>query len=52
MSGHGDGCVTIDAGGWTLSASITRQAIEDLQIAAGDSVTALFKATEVLLQKQ
>jgi molybdate transport system regulatory protein len=43
--------VTIDAGGFTVGAAITREAAEDLQIAKGDRVTAVFKATEVILQK-
>ena len=43
--------VTLDAGQLKLTAAITRQAIDDLQLAQGDQVTALFKATEVILQK-
>jgi molybdate transport system regulatory protein len=43
--------VTLDAQNWKLTTAITRQAAEDLQLAQGDQVTALFKATEVLLQK-
>lgn len=44
-------CVTIDAGNWKLTSAITRQAIDELQIENGEQVTAIFKATEVLLQK-
>ena len=40
--------VTLDAQNWKLTTAITRQAAEDLQLAQGDQVTALFKATEVL----
>jgi molybdate transport system regulatory protein len=43
--------VTLDALNWKLTAAITRQAADDLQLTQGDQVTALFKATEVLLQK-
>jgi molybdate transport system regulatory protein len=43
--------VTLDARNWKLTAAITRQAADDLQLTQGDQVTALFKATEVLLQK-
>jgi molybdate transport system regulatory protein len=43
--------VTLDARNWTLTTAITRQAADDLRLAPGDQVTALFKATEVLLQK-
>jgi molybdate transport system regulatory protein len=43
--------VTLDAQNWTLTTAITRQAADDLRLAPGDQVTALFKATEVLLQK-
>jgi len=45
------GSVTIDVGRWKLTAAITRQAIDDLQLTNGDQVTAFFKATEVMLQK-
>ena len=43
--------VTLDAQNWKVTTAITRQAADDLQLAQGDQVTALFKATEVLLQK-
>lgn len=45
------GSVAVDAGQWTLTSAITRQAIDELQLAVGDQVTAFFKATEVMLQK-
>ena len=43
--------VTLDAQNWKLTTAITRQAADDLLLTEGDQVTALFKATEVLLQK-
>ena len=43
--------VTLDAQNWKVTTAISRQAADDLQLAQGDHVTALFKATEVLLQK-
>ena len=43
--------VTVDAGSWTLTTAITRQAVDDLQLTEGDQVMTLFKATEVMLQK-
>ena len=43
--------VTLDAQNWKLTTAITRQAVDDLQLAPGDQVTARFKSTEVLLQK-
>ena len=43
--------VTIDAQNWKVTTAITRQAADELELAPGDQVTALFKATEVLLQK-
>ncbi len=43
--------VSLDANNWKLTTAITRQAADDLELEQGDQVTALFKATEVLLQK-
>ena len=43
--------VTLDAQHWKLTTAITTQAADDLQLATGDQVTALFKSTDVLLQK-
>jgi molybdopterin-binding protein len=40
--------VTID-GGHTVTASITRDAVQDLQLAPGTPVTVLVKSTEVML---
>jgi molybdopterin-binding protein len=43
--------VTVDVGGQTIVAVITRRSAEHLQLAAGDNVTVLIKATEVMLGK-
>jgi molybdate transport system regulatory protein len=51
QKGNAMASVTIDAGALRLTSAVTRQAIDDLQLANGDAVTALFKATEVLIQK-
>jgi molybdate transport system regulatory protein len=40
--------VTLD-GGQSITASITREAAEDLGLAQGSSVTVLVKSTEVML---
>jgi molybdate transport system regulatory protein len=51
MKGPAMGSVSIDAGQLKITAAITRHAVDDLQLAEGDQVTAFFKATEVMLQK-
>jgi len=43
--------ITVDVGGQTVVAAITRASAEELQLAAGDDVTVLIKATEVMLGK-
>jgi molybdopterin-binding protein len=44
--------VTVEiGGGQTIVAAITREAAETLGLAAGDEVTVLIKATEVMLGK-
>jgi molybdate transport system regulatory protein len=43
--------ITVDVGGQTLTAAITRASAEELELAAGDDVTVLIKATEVMLGK-
>jgi molybdate transport system regulatory protein len=43
--------ITVDVGGQTLTAAITRSSAEELELAAGDDVTVLIKATEVMLGK-
>lgn len=51
QKGNAMASVAIDAGALRLTSAVTRQAIDDLQLSNGDAVTALFKATEVVLQK-
>jgi molybdopterin-binding protein len=43
--------ITVDVGGQILTAAITRASAEELELAAGDAVTVLIKATEVMLGK-
>ncbi len=41
--------VRVDIGGYILTSSITNEAVEDLGIKAGDCVTAVIKATDVMI---
>ena len=43
--------VTVDIGGQTVVAAITRTSAESLELAEGDEITVLIKATEVMLGK-
>jgi molybdopterin-binding protein len=43
--------VTVDIGGQTIVAAITRESAESLELGEGDNVTVLIKATEVMLGK-
>jgi molybdopterin-binding protein len=43
--------ITVDVGGQTITAAITRTSVEELALAPGDDVTVLIKATEVMLGK-
>ena len=43
--------ITVDIGGQTVVAAITRGSAEELELAEGDQVTVLIKATEVMLGK-
>ena len=43
--------VEIDIGGQSIVAAITRHSAESLNLAVGDQVTAIIKATEVLVGK-
>ena len=43
--------VTVDVGGQTVVAAVTRGGLEQLGLAAGDDVSVLIKATEVMLGK-
>lgn len=51
QKGNAMASVTIDGGSVKLTSAITRQAIDELELSNGDAVTAVFKATEVMLQK-
>jgi molybdopterin-binding protein len=42
--------VVVDVAGTELVSVVTRRSVENLGIQAGDTVTAVVKATEVLLQ--
>ena len=43
--------VAIDVGGQEVVAAITRHSVENLGIKEGDAVTAVIKATEVMVMK-
>ena len=43
--------IGVDLGGQTVVAAITRESAEHLELAEGDDVTVLIKATEVMLGK-
>jgi len=43
--------VRMDIGGSVITASITNEAAEDLALAVGDSVTAVIKASDVIVGK-
>jgi molybdopterin-binding protein len=43
--------VVVDIGSQTIAAAITRGSAESLELAEGDDVTVLIKATEVMLGK-
>ena len=44
--------VTVDIGGQEIVAAITRGSVEGLNLAKGDDVTVVIKATEVILAKE
>jgi molybdopterin-binding protein len=44
--------VTVDIGGQTLAAAITRNSVERLKLAEGDEVVLIIKATEVMVGKE
>ena len=44
--------ITVDIGGQSVVAAITRASAEELALAKGDTVTVLVKATEVMLGKE
>ena len=43
--------VVVDVGGHQIVSAITRHAVENLSLKAGDEVTVVVKATEVLIDK-
>lgn len=43
--------VKIDVGGTTITASVTNEAVEELQVKEGDSVFAVIKASDVMIGK-
>jgi molybdate transport system regulatory protein len=43
--------VSVDVGGQEVVAAITRESVERLGLAEGESVTAIIKATEVMLAR-
>lgn len=43
--------VVVDIGGQEVVSAITRHAVENLDIKAGDSVRAVIKSTEVMIDK-
>jgi molybdate transport system regulatory protein len=43
--------VTVDIGGQKIVAAVTRGSVERMQLQPGDQVTAVIKATEVLIGK-
>ena len=43
--------ITVDIGGQSVTAAITRGSTEELELAEGDEVTVLIKATEVMIGK-
>ena len=43
--------VVLDVGGHQVVSVITRHAVETLDVRAGDSVTAIIKSTEVMIEK-
>jgi molybdate transport system regulatory protein len=51
QKGNAMAYVTVQVGESQIGASITREALDELQINNGDRVTAAIKATEVMLQK-
>lgn len=43
--------VVVDVGGHEIVSVVTRHAVENLGLKAGDDVTAVIKATDVMLQR-
>jgi len=51
QKGEAMSLVTVNVGTMKLGAAITRQAVDEMGLKQGDQVTALIKATEVMLMK-
>jgi len=51
QKGEAMGLVTVKTGQFHLGAAITREAIDEMGLKQGDQVTAVVKATEVMLMK-
>ncbi len=51
MRGTTTGHVQLDVGGNVVTASITNEAIDELQLAVGDRATAVIKASDVIIGK-
>lgn len=51
QKGEAMGLVMVTVGAHHFGAAITRQAIDEMQLAVGDAVTVVVKATEVILMK-
>jgi molybdopterin-binding protein len=43
--------VVLAIGEWQVTAIITAEAVKDLQLKEGDSGTALFKSTQVMIER-
>lgn len=41
--------ITLAGGGQTITASITKEAVDELDLKVGDAATALVKSTEVMI---
>ena len=50
-TGAVNGTVKVDIGGQLVTASITEEAIHELALAVGDSVTVIVKASDVMIGK-
>ncbi len=51
VRGQTTGHVHIDIGGTTIHASITNEAIDDLDLKVGDAATAIIKSSDVIVAK-
>ncbi|MGH7181243.1 MAG: TOBE domain-containing protein [Nitrospiraceae bacterium] len=51
QKGEAMGLVTVKTGQFHLGAAITREAIDEMSLKQGDQLTAVVKATEVMLMK-